>query len=111
MLESLLPQVFNAAIGKMVTAVLWVSPLGIASLIAASICRTCNLASTLAALGWWVLAVLLGLTLQVSFQNLYANPTHAKSCVQTLDRTLDKVELVLAALENFNRFDISLLIY
>lgn len=57
-------QVFNTVIGKMVTAVLWMSPVGIASLIAASICRACDLAHTLAALGFWVLTVLLGLTLQ-----------------------------------------------
>ncbi len=57
-------QVFNVVISKMVTAVLWTSPLGIASLIAASICRACNLANTLAALGLWVVTVLLGLLLQ-----------------------------------------------
>ncbi len=57
-------QVFNVVISKMVTAVLWTSPIGIASLIAASICRACNLASTLAALGLWVVTVLLGLLLQ-----------------------------------------------
>lgn len=57
-------QVFNTVIGKMVTAVLWTSPVGIASLIAASICRACDLAHTLAALGFWVLTVLLGLALQ-----------------------------------------------
>ena len=57
-------QVFNVVISKMVTAVLWTSPLGIASLIAASICRACNLATTLAALGLWVVTVLLGLLLQ-----------------------------------------------
>ncbi|KAA6416516.1 MAG: dicarboxylate amino acid cation sodium transporter [Trebouxia sp. A1-2] len=59
-----LVDVFNVVISKMVTAVLWTSPLGIASLIAASICRACNLASTLAALGLWVVTVLLGLLLQ-----------------------------------------------
>ena len=57
-------QVFNIVIGKMVTAVLWTSPLGIASLIAASICRACDLGSTLGALGLWVVTVLLGLALQ-----------------------------------------------
>ena len=59
-----LMQVFNIVIGKMVTAVLWTSPLGIASLIAASICRACDLGSTLGALGLWVVTVLLGLALQ-----------------------------------------------
>lgn len=59
-----LVDVFNVVISKMVTAVLWTSPLGIASLIAASICRACNLATTLAALGLWVVTVLLGLLLQ-----------------------------------------------
>lgn len=57
-------QVFNLVISKMVRVVLWSSPVGIASLIAASICRACNLASTLAALGLWVVTVLLGLLLQ-----------------------------------------------
>ena len=57
-------QVFNVVIGKMVTAVLWTSPLGIASLIAASICRACDLVNTLGALGLWVATVLLGLALQ-----------------------------------------------
>ena len=57
-------QVFNTVISKMVTAVLWTSPIGIASLITASICRACNLGSTLAALGMWVVTVLLGLLLQ-----------------------------------------------
>ena len=57
-------QVFNIVIGKMVTAVLWTSPLGVASLIAASICRACDLGSTLRALGLWVATVLLGLALQ-----------------------------------------------
>lgn len=60
----MLIQVFNIVIGKMVTAVLWTSPLGIASLIAASICRACDLGSTLGALGLWILTVLLGLALQ-----------------------------------------------
>ena len=55
---------FNTVIGKMVTAVLWSSPVGIASLIAASICQACDLGHTLAALGLWVLTVLLGLALQ-----------------------------------------------
>ncbi|KAL3151463.1 hypothetical protein ABBQ38_012464 [Trebouxia sp. C0009 RCD-2024] len=59
-----LVDVFNVVIGKMVTAVLWTSPLGIASLIAASICRACDLGSTLGALGLWVATVLLGLALQ-----------------------------------------------
>ena len=36
--------VLNAAVGRMVGAALWVSPLGIASLIAASILRACDLA-------------------------------------------------------------------
>ncbi|KAK9806122.1 hypothetical protein WJX72_002273 [[Myrmecia] bisecta] len=55
--------VFNKVISKMVTAVLWVSPVGIASLIAASICRACNLGHTLAALGLWVTTVLVGLAI------------------------------------------------
>ena len=47
-------------IGKMVTAVLWTSPLGIASLIAAAICRACSLLGTLGALGLWLLTVMAG---------------------------------------------------
>ena len=53
-------QVFNTVIGKMVTAVLWTSPLGIASLIAAAICRACSLLGTLGALGLWLLTVMAG---------------------------------------------------
>ena len=33
----------NAAVGRMVTAALWLSPVGIGSLIAASILRACDL--------------------------------------------------------------------
>ncbi|KXZ54628.1 hypothetical protein GPECTOR_4g693 [Gonium pectorale] len=55
--------IFNDAIGKIVNWVIWTSPVGIASLITTSICRACNLAATLAALGLFVLAVLLGLAL------------------------------------------------
>ena len=50
-------QTFNAAISKMVTWILWTSPVGVASLIAASICRACSLWATLGALGLWVLTV------------------------------------------------------
>ncbi|CAK0785752.1 hypothetical protein CVIRNUC_008963 [Coccomyxa viridis] len=55
--------VFNTVIGKMVTAVLWTSPLGIASLIAAAICRACSLLGTLGALGLWLLTVMAGLVI------------------------------------------------
>lgn len=55
-------QVFNTVIGKMVTAVLWTSPLGIASLIAAAICRACSLLGTLSALGLWLTTVVAGLS-------------------------------------------------
>jgi len=55
-------QVFNRVIGKMVTAVLWTSPLGIASLIAAAICRACSLLGTLSALGLWLTTVIAGLS-------------------------------------------------
>ncbi|EFJ47360.1 hypothetical protein VOLCADRAFT_61486, partial [Volvox carteri f. nagariensis] len=55
--------VFNDAIGKIVNWVIWTSPIGIASLITTSICRACNLAATLVALGLFILAVLLGLLL------------------------------------------------
>ena len=60
-------QVFNTVIGKMVTAVLWTSPLGIASLIAAAICRACSLLGTLGALGLWLTTVMAGVAL-LSFQ-------------------------------------------
>lgn len=53
----------NAAIGKMVTAAVWVSPLGVGSLVAASMLRACSLGGTLAALGLWVATVVLGLLL------------------------------------------------
>ena len=56
-------QVFNTCISKMVSAVLWISPVGVASLIAASIVSACNLLQTLVALGFWVLTVLAGLLL------------------------------------------------
>ena len=57
-------QVFNAAISKMVVGVLWTSPIGIASLIAASMLRACNLGSTLAALGLWLATIFAGLLIQ-----------------------------------------------
>lgn len=47
----------------MVTAVLWTSPLGIASLIAAAICRACSLLGTVGALGAWLATVLSGLAI------------------------------------------------
>ncbi len=56
-------QAFNAVISRMVTAVLWTSPLGIASLIAAAICRACSLLGTLGALGAWLATVLSGLAI------------------------------------------------
>lgn len=56
-------QAFNAVISRMVSAVLWTSPLGIASLIAAAICRACSLLGTLGALAAWLATVLSGLAL------------------------------------------------
>lgn len=53
--------VFNAVIARMVTAVLWVSPVGIASLIAAAVVRACAAGGVAAALGLWAGTVLLGL--------------------------------------------------
>ena len=50
-------QTFNAVISKMVSWILWISPVGVASLIAAAICRACSLWATLGALGLWVLTV------------------------------------------------------
>ncbi|PNW77902.1 hypothetical protein CHLRE_10g456400v5 [Chlamydomonas reinhardtii] len=55
--------IFNDAIGKIVNWVIWTSPIGIASLITTSICKACNLAATLEALGLFILAVLMGLLL------------------------------------------------
>ncbi|PSC69711.1 dicarboxylate amino acid cation sodium transporter [Micractinium conductrix] len=55
--------VLNAAVQRMVTWALWLSPLGIGSLIAASILRACDLLGTLAALGLWVATVLAGLAI------------------------------------------------
>ena len=57
-------QVFNAAISRMVVGVLWTSPVGIASLIAASMLRACDLGSTLAALGLWLATIFAGLLIQ-----------------------------------------------
>lgn len=56
-------QAFNGVINRMVGVVLWTSPLGIASLIAAAICRACSLLGTLGALGAWLATVLSGLAL------------------------------------------------
>ena len=56
-------QAFNAVISRMVTAVLWTSPLGIASLIAAAICRACSLLGPLGALAAWLATVLSGLAI------------------------------------------------
>lgn len=47
----------------MVCWVLWVSPLGIASLISMSIVKACDLFQTLVGLGLWVLTVLIGLAI------------------------------------------------
>ncbi|KAL4854233.1 Excitatory amino acid transporter [Chlorella vulgaris] len=55
--------VLNAAVQRMVMAALWVSPLGIGSLIAASILKACDLLGTLAALGLWVATVVSGLAI------------------------------------------------
>eukprot|EP00884_Botryococcus_braunii_P019438 jgi/Botrbrau1/6178/Bobra.0344s0018.1 len=54
-------QAFNAVISRMVSLALWAAPLGVASLIAAAICRACAPAATAAALGLWMATVLLGL--------------------------------------------------
>ncbi len=51
----------NAAVSKMVTAALWLSPVGVGCLIASSILRACDLGATLSALGLWLATVLLGL--------------------------------------------------
>ncbi len=76
-------QVFNTVIGKMVTAVLWISPLGIASLIAAAICRACSLLGTLGALGLWLTTVMAGAAV-LSFQVTTAKTIHsAVDCDRT----------------------------
>ena len=51
----------NAAVSKMVTAVLWVSPVGVGSLIASSILKACDVWGTMAALGLWLVTVIAGL--------------------------------------------------
>ena len=55
--------VLNAAVGKMVTAALWISPVGVGCLIASSILRACDVAATLSALGLWLATVVLGLAI------------------------------------------------
>lgn len=54
--------VINDAIGKMVTAILWISPLGVASLIASSVLSACDVGDTARALALWIVAVVLGLS-------------------------------------------------
>ncbi|KAL3130361.1 hypothetical protein ABBQ38_008189 [Trebouxia sp. C0009 RCD-2024] len=54
---------FNTVIIKMVTAIILVSPAGIASLIASNICKTENLARTMAALAAYIGVYLTGLAL------------------------------------------------
>lgn len=56
-------QVLDQAVGRMVAGVLWLSPVGVGSLIAASILRACDLGGTVAALGLWMVTVLLGLAI------------------------------------------------
>lgn len=56
-------EAFNKIIIQMVTAIIYISPLGIASLIAASICKTDDLAKTLAALGSFFMVYIAGLAL------------------------------------------------
>lgn len=60
--------VFNAVIAKMVAAVLWVTPLGVASLIAAAIVRSCTLAGIATALGLWAGTVLVRVLAQFCFR-------------------------------------------
>lgn len=56
-------QVFNSCVSKIVVWVLWVSPVGVASLIAAAMIRACDLLQTVIALGMWVCTVLVGLAI------------------------------------------------
>ncbi|DBB11235.1 TPA: hypothetical protein ACH3X3_006677 [Trebouxia sp. C0006] len=56
-------EAFNQVIIKMVTAIIYISPLGIASLIASSICRTEDLARTVGALATFIGVYLAGLAL------------------------------------------------
>ena len=60
-----LVDVFNEAITKMVTWVLVVSPVGIASLIMGEIIKSCDIIGTLRALAMFVLTVCLGTAIQV----------------------------------------------
>ena len=53
----------NQVVGKMITAALWVSPVGVGCLIASSILGACDLWATVSALGMWLATVLLGLAL------------------------------------------------
>jgi Na+/H+-dicarboxylate symporter len=53
----------NAAVGKMVTAALWISPVGVGCLIASSILRACDLSATISALELWLATVVLGLAI------------------------------------------------
>ncbi|KAL4531799.1 hypothetical protein Ndes2437A_g09104 [Nannochloris sp. 'desiccata'] len=53
----------NAAVGKMVIAALWISPLGVGCLIASSILHACDLSATISALGLWLATVILGLAI------------------------------------------------
>jgi solute carrier family 1 (glial high affinity glutamate transporter), member 2 len=55
--------VINNAVGKMVTAALWISPIGVGCLIASSILRACDLGATISALGLWLATVILGLAI------------------------------------------------
>jgi hypothetical protein len=53
--------VLNTAVGKMVTAALWVSPVGVGSLIAASILRACDLLGERLLFGVWRLVMKRGM--------------------------------------------------
>lgn len=57
---------FNTSISCMMTWLLWLSPVGVASLIIESICSTCNLGSTLGAIGMFIVTVVTGLTIQAA---------------------------------------------
>lgn len=53
----------NEAVGKMVSAILWFSPVGVASLIASSVVGACDVGETAKTLGLWIFTVVLGLSI------------------------------------------------
>jgi len=61
-----LVDVFNEIIMRMVNAVLWISPVGIASLIASKIAGSCDPAAMVSSLGLFIFNILFGLTIHAA---------------------------------------------